>query len=68
MKHIKTNIGIITVSILLLSACAPKPNENGGPHGPKLSPEALFQKADANGDNTLTFEEFEAALPEKGNR
>lgn len=66
MKHITINLGIIAISTLLISACAPR--QNGGPHGPKLSAEELFQKADTNGDNTLTFDEFEAVLPEKGNR
>jgi len=66
MKYRTINLGIIAISALLICACAPRPN--GGPRGPKISPEALFKKADINGDKILTFEEFKASLPEKGSR
>lgn len=31
----------------------------------KPDPEKFFQKRDANGDGSLTFEEFKAGMPEK---
>ena len=63
MKHQIINLGMIALATLLLSACVGGPK--GRPHGPRLSADELFQKADVNGDKILTFEEFKTSLPEK---
>jgi len=63
MKNKIINLALIVMSTLLLSACVGGPK--GGHHGPKLSADEIFQQADLNGDNILTFEEFKASLPEK---
>lgn len=67
MKHAKLLISaIVLFATLAIYACAPFPHggpRDGGRPGAKLSADELFIKADVNGDNFLSKEEFENTLP-----
>ncbi len=64
MKHAKLLISAtVLFATLAIYACAPMPHGGLGHPGARLSADELFIKADVNGDNMLSKEEFANSLP-----
>lgn len=68
---------VVHLTVLILFACTPPgqqgPGKSGGmgPGGPdemRMSASEIFEKADTNGDNVLSMEEFENSLPKRPSR
>ena len=61
MKTMLTLFALALSASLALAADGDKPKKPGGPEGGKRNPEEAFKKLDANGDGSLTKDEFKAS-------
>lgn len=61
MKSILTLFALALSASLALSAEGDKPKRPGGPEGARRNPEEAFKKLDANGDGSISKDEFKAA-------
>lgn len=61
MKTIVALFALALTASFAIGAEGDKPKKPGGPEGGKRNPEAAFKKLDANGDGSLSADEFKAA-------